>query len=221
MYRIKQIIVLIGILNISSITMAQFKNPRNLEFTWKTDTTIANVDLSEITVVLPKGTFPKLDYPEFLKKDKGIKSFVPNEPVIVVELNGEAKAYPLNMLTTHEISNDNIGDIPILATYCPLCNAGVVYDRRVNIDGKEEVLQFEVSGMLRRSDMVMLDTKTESLWQQLMGTAMVGKFTGTELQVIPSLIISVEEFFNSYPDGSIVSPYNEDDELEEQYRKNP
>lgn len=200
---------------------AQMKNPRGLEFTWRTDTSIHNIDLSEISLVLPQGSFPKIDYPDFLAKGQGLEAFFVHEPVISVEIGGEAKAYPLNMLTTHEISNDNLGGIPILATYCPLCNASVVYDRRIEVGGIRKTLEFEVSGMLRKSDMVMLDTDTESLWQQLMGEAIVGSYTGTFLTVIPSMIISVQEFFKRYPNGEILSNVTPDEKLTRQYGNNP
>jgi hypothetical protein len=200
---------------------AQFKNPRNLEFTWLTDTSLHSVALSEITLVLPKGSFPKIDFPDFLDKDEGLKAYFAHEPVISIEIEGKAKAYPLNMLTTHEISNDTLGGIPILATYCPLCNAGVVYDRRLVRGDTQEVLEFEVSGMLRKSDMVMMDTRTESLWQQLMGEAIVGTYAGSFMEVIPSLIISVEEFFHKYPGGMILSNQVSDENLARRYGSNP
>ncbi len=200
---------------------SQFKNPGNLEFTWLTDTSLSSVPLSEITLVLPKGSFPRIDFPEFLGKEKGLKAFFAHEPVIGIEIEGNAKAYPLNMLTTHEISNDTLSGIPILATYCPLCNAGVVYDRRLLKDGKEQVLEFAVSGMLRKSDMVMMDTRTESLWQQLMGEAIVGEYTGSLLEVIPSLIISVEEFFTKYPGGKILSNQTSHSQEARGYGSNP
>lgn len=200
---------------------SQFKNPGNLEFTWLTDTTRSSVALSEITLVLPKGSFPKIDFPEFLGIEEGLKAFYAHEPVISLEIEGNAKAYPLNMLTTHEISNDTLSGIPILATYCPLCNAGVVYDRRLMKDGKEHILEFAVSGMLRKSDMVMMDIRTESLWQQLMGEAIVGEYTGSFLEVIPSLIISVEEFFTKYPGGKILSNQTSPPHVARSYGRNP
>ena len=59
---------------------AQFKNPKNLEFTWRTDTTKYGVDLSEITLVLPKGTFPKIDFPSFIFSrthgDEGVCTYI-------------------------------------------------------------------------------------------------------------------------------------------------
>lgn len=190
----------------SSVGMAQVKNPKNIPYNWETDTTQHTVELGEIKMVVPRGTFPAIDFPDFIGKKQGLELFFKHEPVIAVEIDGRAKAYPLNMLTMHEISNDSLSGIPILPTYCPLCNASIVYDRRVSMAGKELVLNFEVSGMLRNSDMVMADKQTESWWQQLTGEAIVGKVTGTRLKVIPSVVISVEDFFDSYPNGQILSP---------------
>lgn len=200
---------------------AQFKNPKNLPFTWKTDISKRSVDLSEIQIVLPKGSFPTLDKPKFVNKTEGMGMFFSKEPVIAVEINGVAKAYSLNILTMHEIANDELGGVSILVTYCPLCNSGIVYNRVLKHNGKEETLEFEASGMLRNSDMVMLDRKTETLWQQLMGTAIVGYYDGAELDVIPSLIISVEEFFDRYPNGQMLSKKTGFTETEKNYGYNP
>jgi hypothetical protein len=156
-------------------------------------------------VVLPRGSFIVLNNPNFVGKEEGLNSFFSKEPVLSVEINGVAKAYPLNMLSIHEIANDTLAGIPILATFCPLCNAGIVYDRRLKHKDKEYLFDFEVSGMLRKSDMVMADKQTETWWQQLEGKGIVGTLAGAELSVIPSLVISVEEFFNRYPDGRILS----------------
>ena len=199
---------------------AQLKNPRNTEYNWKTDTTKKNVDLSEIILVAPRNTFPRIDYPDFIDKAKGLDAFFKHEPVISVAINGEAKAYPLNMLTMHEMSNDSLGSVPILPTYCPLCNSSVVYDRRLKQNGKEYLLDFEVSGMLRNSDMVMADKQTETWWQQLTGTGLVGELSGAELEVIPSMVISVEDFFSRYPEGKILSPET-GTVSEEHYGTNP
>lgn len=206
---------------IITFAFAQFNNPKNLPFTWKTDTLNHSVKLSEIQIVLPKGSFPALDKPKFVSKSEGLEMFFSKEPVIVVEFNGVAKAYSLNILTMHEISNDELEGIPILVTYCPLCNSGMVYNRSINHHGKKEILKFEASGMLRNSDMVMLDRKTETLWQQLMGTAIVGTYNETQLDIIPSIIISVEEFFTRYPEGQILSKKTGYSEIEKKYGYNP
>ncbi len=185
---------------------AQIKNPRNIPYNWKTDTLNKVIELSEITVAVPRNTFPTINYPKFINKTEGLIAFFIHEPVISVAIKDEAKAYPLNMLTMHEISNDSLGGIPILPTYCPLCNSSMVYDRRLTHKGKEYLLDFEVSGMLRNSDMIMADKQTETWWQQLMGLGLVGELAGAYLTVIPSMIISVEDFFKRYPNGKILSP---------------
>ena len=199
---------------------AQIQNPRNLEFDWKTDTLITNIDLSEITMVLPRGRFPKIDFPAFIGKEEAMASFFSKEPVLSVEIDGIAKAYPFNMLSSHEMSNDILSGVPILPTYCPLCNTGIVFDRRLKIDGKSEVLEFEVSGLLRKSNMIMFDRNTETWWQQLMGKAIVGELSNRELTIIPSLIISVEDFFEKYPAGKILSKKTGHERAESSYGKN-
>jgi len=125
------------------------------------------------------------------------------------------------MLTFHEMSNDTLAGIPLLPSYCPLCNSGVVFDRRLNFEGNEYLLEFEVSGFLRNSNMVMFDRQTETWWQQLMGEAIVGKLAGSELNIIPSLIISVAEFFERYPNGQILSKQTGYEETMERYGQNP
>ncbi|MFD2515785.1 DUF3179 domain-containing protein [Pontibacter locisalis] len=200
------LLVLLLVAGPSQKGFAQLKNPRNIPYHWKTDTTNRTVKLSEFTVAVPKGAFPVLNTPTFIGAEKGRQAYFRHEPVISLAIDGQARAYPLNVLTVHEIANDTLAGIPILVTYCPLCNASVVYDRRLNHKGQERLLTFGVSGMLRHSDMVMYDLQTETWWQQLMGHALVGKLAGAELKVIPSLVISVEEFFQRYPNGQILSP---------------
>jgi hypothetical protein len=104
-------------------------------------------------------------------------------------------------MTFHEIVNDEFGGSPILVTFCPLCSSAVAFSREV--DG--ETLTFGVSGLLRHSDLVMFDRKTESLWQQVTGEAVVGSYTGTTLNRLPAQIISFEQFKENYPDGLVLS----------------
>ena len=181
-------------------------NKRNYLYEWKTDTSKHSVTLSEFSVVLARNSFPSINYPQFIGNEKALEFFLRNEPVIAVEINGRSKAYPLNMLTLHEISNDTLAGIPILPTYCPLCNSSMVFDRRLQHKEKDYVLEFEVSGMLRNSDMVLADQKTESWWQQLTGEALVGELKGAQLTILPSQVISLEAFLMRYPNGKVLSP---------------
>ncbi len=213
-------VIILGICSYTTL-VAQIQNPRDVVYDWKTDTTKHAIDLSELILVAPKGLFPIIDYPKFVGREEGMEGFFEHEPVISVEINGFAKAYPLNMFTFHEMSNDTLAGVPILPSYCPLCNSGLVFDRRLTFENKEYTLEFEVSGLLRNSNMVMFDRQTETWWQQLMGDAIVGELAGAELNIIPSLIISVEEFFERYPDGLILSKETGYEKTMERYGTNP
>lgn len=185
--------------------MTAQNNPKNLDVDWKTDKSKHNVPLNEFTILLQPDGIPPIDSPNFLGKEKATDIYFEHEPVIAVEINDKAKAYPLSVLMFHEIVNDELKEVPFSATYCPLCNAAMVFDRRLKFEGKDYLLDFGVSGMLRNSDLVMWDRQTESWWQQFMGEALVGELTGAQLEVIPSMVISLSEFFESYPQGLVLS----------------
>jgi hypothetical protein len=121
--------------------------------------------------------------------------------VIGVVRDGDARAYPLAVLNWHEIVNDTF-DVPILVTYCPLCGSGVVADRRV----EGETAVFGVSGLLWNSDLVMYDTVTDSLWSQLLGTAIRGPATGTELSLLPAAMATWGEWRAEYPETRVLLP---------------
>ena len=168
-----------------------------------TDFTLTNVEnWSEIlSGGPPKDGIPALSDPDFIKATDEAK-IGPREPVITVEIEGEApRAYPVRYLTWHEIVNDKIGDVPVAVTFCPLCNSGITFDRRA--EGR--VLTFGVSGKLRNSDMVMYDRETESWWQQAIGTGIVGDLTGVELTALPSWMESWAEYTARNPEGLVMA----------------
>ena len=106
----------------------------------------------------------------------------------------------------HELVNDVVGGVPVLVTYCPLCNSGVVYDRRLG----GETLSFDNTGRLRRFDMVIYDRETESWWQQFLGEAIVGKRTGQRLRALPTRLEALGRFQERAPDGLVLVPADED-----------
>lgn len=199
----------------------QVQNPDRYDKRWKTDTTIHNVALSDFKALLPRDYFPVIYFPTFIDKTTGSQVYLAKEPVIAIEIEGTARAYPLKVLTYHEMANDRINTHEFLVTYCPLCNSGVVFNRKIQIENKKEVAEFGVSGMLRKSGMVMWDNITESWWQQLTGEALVGTQTGNQLDFYPSQVISVEEFFQTYPEGEILSNVMEQSLGDSTYAINP
>jgi hypothetical protein len=160
------------------------------------------VDLTSITNGGPgrDGGIPSLQDPSF-EVQAAVDWLDPLEPVIALELNGEARAYPIQVLMWHEIATDVVGGVPVAVTFCPLCNTAIVFDRRV--DG--EARRFGVSGLLRESDLLMYDYANASLWQQITGEAIVGIDAGTRLSFLPSQIISWAQFQESFPDALVLS----------------
>ena len=168
---------------------------------WETDLSKKSINLSELrSGGPPKDGIPAIDRPEFISIDEAAKWVGAREPVLVVTLGGEARAYPLQILLWNELVNDQIGDRPILVSYCPLCNTAITFDRRVD----DAVHDFGVSGMLRNSDMVMYDRQTDSLWQQATGDAIVGAATGKQLEIVSSQVVSFDDFRESFPDGWVL-----------------
>ncbi|WP_263784360.1 DUF3179 domain-containing protein [Salinibacter grassmerensis] len=167
-----------------------------------TDYSAHNIDLSTLrSGGPPKDGIPSVDAPVFVSVGAAQDWIAPEEPVIAFEYNGAARAYPLQILTHHEIVNDRVGGTPVAVTFCPLCYSALVFVR--TLDGTP--VEFGVSGMLRNSDLVMYDRKTETLWQQLTGKAIVGDRAGDTLEQLPSQIVSFRQFADSYPDGAVLS----------------
>ncbi|NBC34067.1 MAG: DUF3179 domain-containing protein [Alphaproteobacteria bacterium] len=149
----------------------------------------------------PKDGIPSIDDPQFTSLESA-DDLAPTEPVMGLEINGDARAYPLRILIWHEIVNDEVGGVPVAVTYCPLCNSGIVFDRRLG----DRVLEFGTTGKLRYSDLVMYDRQTESWWQQFLGEAIVGELTGERLDIIPARLESLERFAERHPDGRVLVP---------------
>ncbi len=150
----------------------------------------------------PPDGIPALDDPQFESLEAADDWLDDNQPVIAFEHVGEARAYPLAVLIWHEIANDTVGGLPVAVTFCPLCNATVVFDRRLP-DGR--VLDFGTSGNLRYSDLIMYDRQTKSWWQQFTGEAIVGELTGEKLTFLPAQIVSWAVFKQQYPEGQSLS----------------
>src|SRR5262249_51262469 len=157
----------------------------------------------------PKDGIPAIDAPRFERladgKATGSNAALGDtEPVIAVSIGEDARAYPLRVLIWHEIANDIVGGTPVVVTYCPLCNAALVFERVVD----RRVLDFGTTGKLRNSDLVMYDRQTESWWQQFTGGAIVGAMTGPHLRLIPSRLESFDRFRHRFPRGQVLVPNN-------------
>jgi hypothetical protein len=169
---------------------------------WTTDFSEHSVPLEEFVGGGPgKDGIPAIDAPQFVSVEEADQFLKDPEAVAVLERDGEVKAYPIRILTWHEIVNDELAGEPIAVTYCPLCNSTVAFSREVG----KRVLDFGTTGNLRNSDLVMYDRQTESWWQQITAEAVVGELTGTTLEVLPSQILSWAKLKRIHPDAEVLS----------------
>lgn len=159
----------------------------------------------------PKDGIPSIDNPKYVSIADASKFLSESEPGLALDINGTARFYPFQILVWHEIVNDTIPACAeasagkngqrVLVTYCPLCLSGIVFDPAV----AGERVEFGTSGKLWNSNLVMYDRKTNSLWSQILGEAIVGEMTGTKLTVLPSDMVRFGDFKKSHPNGGVLS----------------
>lgn len=186
-----------------------------LRFPWEIDPPPPSlVPLDEIRSggPAPDG-IPPIDRPKFVSVASADTWIAGREPVLSLVHKGHARAYPLQILTWHEIVNDNVAGDPITVTFCPLCNSGIAFERRVTTtsDARELlrsdniVLDFGTSGRLYRSNLVMYDRQTKSLWIQFTGQAVAGPMMRTKLRTLPVQIVSWDDFKRAHSAGRVLS----------------
>lgn len=149
----------------------------------------------------PRDGIPSIDKPRFVSVPEAGKFLQDSDIVLGLDINGDIRAYPLQILVWHEIVNDKVGGVPVAVTYCPLCFTNQVFNRMV--DG--QTLEFGTSGKLYNSNLVMYDRASESLWSQALGEGIVGKYAGTRLERIPFDLAYWREWKALYPDAKVLS----------------
>lgn len=148
----------------------------------------------------PKDGIPSIDNPVFATVEDA--HFMSNsDTVIGLEIDGEARAYPLFILVWHEIVNDIVGSVPVSVTYCPLCYTNQVFERIV--DGK--VVEFGTSGKLYNSNLLMYDRLTDSYWSQALRMAVKGELTGYKLNLVPFDVITWGDWKKIHPDTLVLT----------------
>ncbi|MCE9619347.1 MAG: DUF3179 domain-containing protein [Planctomycetes bacterium] len=140
------------------------------------------------------------------------KFVVTADRVIGVEIGGQSRAYPLNLMNVHEIVNDELAGVPIAVTFSPLCDAAIVFDRRVG----GATLDFGVSGLLLDSNLVMYDKSSSgapSLWSQMGEEAIAGPAAGTKLVEIPNVnVCTWKHWLAEHPATEVILPDPQDEQ---------
>lgn len=168
----------------------------------QTNTAIASIPLDEVLGGGPgKDGIPAILSPKFTSVADADETITPDIRGLVVEVEGDVRFYPYNILVWHEMVNDVINDKSLLITFCPLCGSAIVFDRTVD----NEVLTFGVSGKLYESNLLMYDKKTETLWSQIIGEAVVGTMTGKTLDVYASQVMTFADAQRKYENLKVLS----------------
>jgi len=147
---------------------------------------------------------PPLDNPALVAADDA-KYLLDSDLVFGVDINGDARAYPLRIMGWHEMLNDVIGGVPVALAYCTLCGAGILFETEV--EDRKMPFIFGSSGLLYRSNKLMFDRETNSLWNQFTGEPVSGPLahTGITLKILPSIITSWAEWRRQHPKTQVLS----------------
>jgi len=146
----------------------------------------------EIFVVLVHPTFVPASEATYLQ---------PDENIIGIIRNGEAKAYPTQMLAFHHLVHDHVGGEPVLISYCERCNSGVGF--RPVVDGEER--QFLVHGR-RGGEMLITDRETRTVWSQLTGQALEGPDAGRQLDYLQVFQMAWQQWQEMHPATLALTP---------------
>jgi hypothetical protein len=150
----------------------------------------------------PPDGIPSVDNPKFVSVKEANGFLGDSDLILGLNINGEIRAYPLQILVWHEIVNDKVGGVPLVVTYCPLCFTNQVFNRMLS---DKAVVEFGTSGKLYNSNLVMYDRTSKSLWSQALAEGIVGKYAGTKLERIPFDVANWKNWKQLYPNTKVLS----------------
>ncbi len=170
---------------------------------------------------------PPLEFPSYVSAAEAAAWLRPEDEVVGVSINGDARAFPVRIIARHEMVNDTIGGAPVSLAYCTLCGSAIVYDGRL----RGEVYRFGTSGLLYRSNKLMYDRTTRTLWNQFTGEPAWGELARQGLRLRPiastyttwaswlaanpaTSVLDIETGYRfDYAPGSAYAEYNASDVL--------
>jgi len=147
---------------------------------------------------------PSLDNPRLI--DAADADYMQDDDLVFgAAINDDVRAYPLRIMGWHEMFNETIGGVPVALAYCTLCGAGILFETQV--EGHANPMVFGSSGFLYRSNKLMFDRGTKSLWNQFTGEPVVGPLvnSGIKLKIRPVAITTWKEWRTGNPSTKILS----------------
>lgn len=150
----------------------------------------------------PPDGIPSIEDPEFVSTEDAENFMSESDLILGVNINGDIRGYPLQILVWHEIVNDIVGGNSIAVTYCPLCFTNQIFNRTIT-DG--QTLEFGTSGKLYNSNLVLYDRNTNSLWSQAMAQSIAGELSGVKLNRIPFDLVAWKDWKKVHPESKILS----------------
>jgi hypothetical protein len=140
-----------------------------------------------------------VDLPSFVSPEDA-SWVMPRNPVLGIQLDGEARAYPVHLLEWHQVVNDVLGEVRVTVTYDPLAGAPIAFRRRIG----DRTLSFGVSGLVYNSSALLYDRETESLWAPLRGEAIAGKLAGTAIERVVVRQVPLGVWLASAPESLVL-----------------
>lgn len=156
----------------------------------------------ELVLAASPGDIPAIfaDDSLFISAQAGDEEWDDKELVVGVEINGDARAYPVRLLSVHEVVNDVVGGQPIVVTWCPLCFTAITFNRVLDRE-----LTFGASGYLFKNNLVLYDHQSNTLWSQALGQGIKGAYSKDRLEILPSILTSWEKWKAIYPQTRVLS----------------
>jgi hypothetical protein len=143
---------------------------------------------------------PPLDDPQAVPLDEAVDLF-PDDAVLGVAVDAEARAYPLRVLARHEVINDTLGGRRIVVVMAPLTGAATVFD----LEAMGLRAGLGNTGGLVRSDLVLYDRETRSWWSHLRREAVRGLRRGSPATTLPAVVTTLETWSRLHPASSVVT----------------
>jgi hypothetical protein len=165
---------------------------------------------------VPLAGIPALDDPPTLEGSNA-KYLRQKERVFGIVLGGEARAYPLRFLSWHELLNDTLGGEPIALSFCTLCGTGIFYLTRTPSGGS---YRFDTSGLLYRSNKLMVDRRTRTLWSNLTGEPVLGPLAKSPaaLKMLPGVITTWGAWLESHPETRVLDLKGIEEQMRPRFR---